>query len=91
MDQMTQQSLERKPEVALSDWEKNQAKYARHRALIMQILTAYPEGLTVQEVVAKEIDFYGYSFLTDNRLRELRAKGWAESFGESPMKWRIKA
>jgi hypothetical protein len=87
---MTQQSLDHKPQVQLSDYEKNQAKYARHRALIMQILTAIPEGLTVQEIIAKEIDFYGYSFLTDNRLRELRAKGWAESFGESPMKWRIK-
>jgi len=54
----TLQSLDHKPEVVLSDWEKNQAKYARHRALIMQILTAYPDGLTVQEVVAKEIDFF---------------------------------
>lgn len=87
---MTQQTVA-KPIGVLSQWEQNQAKYAKHRALIMQILNAFPDGLTVQEVIAKEIDFYGYSFLTDNRLRELRVKGWAESFGDSPMKWRAKA
>ena len=85
-----EQSLEKKQEVMLSDWERNQAKYARHRALIMQILNDFPDGLTVQELIAKELDYFGYTFLTDNRLRELKGKGWVESFGDRPQKWRVK-
>ncbi len=73
----------------LTQYEKDQAKFARHRALIMQILNAHPNGLTTQAIIAKELEYYGYSFLTDNRLRELRSKGWIESVGESPMRWRV--
>lgn len=76
-------------QVQISDWEQQQAQNARHRALILQILKAYPNGLTVQQILAKELDFYDYTFLTDNRLRELRAKGYVESVGEKPQKWQI--
>ena len=72
----------------LSPYEEVEARNARHRALIMQILKDYPQGLSVQELIAKELDYYGYTFLSDNRLRELRKKGWAESFGEKPQRWR---
>jgi hypothetical protein len=71
----------------LSDWEKQQGKNARHRALIMQILRAHPDGLTTQQIVEKELDTYGYTFLTDNRLRELRARGWVRSMGDKPQRW----
>jgi hypothetical protein len=84
------QTLENKHDALLSEWELQQAKNARHRALIMQILTAYPDGLTIQQIVSKEQETFGYTFLTDNRARELRELGWAESFGEKPQKWRIK-
>lgn len=73
----------------LTEYEINQAKFAKHRALIMQILYQYPNGLTTQEIVAKELSIFGYSFLTDNRLRELRALGWIESFDKKPMRWRV--
>lgn len=77
----------------LSEWEKQQGKNARHRALIMQILTKFPKGLTTQQIVEKELDFHGYSFLTDNRLRELRKKGWVESVPQKgkPQLWRVKS
>ncbi|MGD0071362.1 MAG: hypothetical protein ABSB71_07800 [Candidatus Bathyarchaeia archaeon] len=85
---MTTQTLEKNPIAELSPYEIIEARNARHRALIMQILKDYPEGLSVQQIIAKELDYFGYSFLTDNRLRELRKKGWAEPFGENPQKWR---
>jgi len=72
----------------LADWEEQQAKNAHHRALIMQILKNNPDGLTTQQIIEKELDYYGYSFLTDNRLRELRKKGWVKSEGEKPMLWK---
>ena len=74
-------------ETSLSDWEKQRAKNAHHRALIMQILTAYPNGLTTQQIVEKELEFYRYTFLTDNRLRELRARNFVRSVGEKPQLW----
>ncbi len=77
-------------EVKLSDWEQQQAKNAKHRALIMQILKEYPDGLTTQQIIEKELDYYGYTFLTDNRCRELRAKGWIVNEGENPMVWKVK-
>lgn len=76
----------------LSDYERLQAKNARHRALIMQILRQFPNGLTVQQIVDKERYYYGYTFLTDNRLRELRKIGWVENIirkGE-PQLWKPK-
>lgn len=76
-------------QVELPDWEKQQAKNARNRALILQILKAHPNGLTVQQILAKELDLYGYTFLTDNRLRELREKKLAESYGDKPQHWRL--
>jgi len=66
------------------------ARTARHRALIMQILHASPDGLTVQEIIAQELEFFGFSFLTDNRLRELRALGWVQSSDDTPAKWKIR-
>lgn len=89
---MTEQKEEQKPlfDAKLTAWEENQAKFARHRALIMQILKAYPEGLTVQRIISIELGWFGYTFMTDNRLRELKARGWVESFGENPQKWRAK-
>ncbi len=77
-------------EVKLTDWEKQQSQNARHRALIMQILKDFLDGLTTQQIVEKELDWYGYTFLTDNRLRELRAKGWIVNEGEKPMVWKVK-
>jgi hypothetical protein len=73
----------------LKEWEKQQPKNAHQRALIMQILKANPQGLTVQQIQAKELDWYGYTFLTDNRLRELRAKGWVVNLVSEgkPMRW----
>jgi hypothetical protein len=76
----------------LSDWEKQQSKNARHRALILQILNRHPEGLTTQQVIEKELETYGYSFLTDNRLRELRSKGFVENADQlgKPQLWKVR-
>ena len=74
-------------QVQLSDWEKRQAKNARHRALIMRILMDHPEGLTTQEIVGLEKEYFDFTFLTDNRLRELRKKGWVENVGKKPQRW----
>lgn len=87
---MASQTVEKNPVAELSPFEVVEARNARHRALIMQILKDFPCGLSVQEVIGKELDYFGYSFLTDNRLRELKKKGWAEPFGEKPQKWRVK-
>lgn len=62
----------------LTPFEKRASQRARHRALIMQILNVEP-GLTTQQIIVKEKENYGYQFLTDNRLRELRKMGWVES------------
>jgi hypothetical protein len=74
----------------LSGFEQTMARNAHHRALIMRILMDHPDGLTVQQIVACELDCFGFTFLTDNRLRELRAKGWVECVGEKPQRWRRK-
>jgi hypothetical protein len=37
----------------LSEWEITQARNARHRALILQILNYFPKGLTTQQIIAK--------------------------------------
>ena len=74
-------------ESKLSDWEEQQAKNAHHRALIMRILKDHPKGLTTQQIIIQEQEYYGYIFLSDNRLRELRVKGWVKCEGEKPMKW----
>lgn len=74
--------------VKLSAWEIQQAKNARNRALIMKILTYFPLGLTTQQIVVKEIETYGYSFLTDNRLRELVGLGYVRKDASvSPCRW----
>jgi hypothetical protein len=73
----------------LGDWEKQQQQNAYHRALIMQILNQYPKGLTTQQIIEQEKETYGYTFLTDNRLRELRQKGWIINEGEKPKFWKI--
>jgi hypothetical protein len=72
----------------LSDWEIQQGKNAHHRALIMQILTKHAKGLTTQQIIDQEKEIFGYTFLTDNRLRELRAKGWIINEGEKPTIWK---
>jgi hypothetical protein len=76
----------------LSSFEQQQAKNARHRALILQILREFPEGLTTQQIVEKEQETYGYNFLTDNRLRELRALNYVESMKglDGLLRWRRK-
>lgn len=74
----------------LTDYEQISARNAHHRALIMRILTDHPEGLTTQQIVSAEQEYFGYTFLTDNRLRELRKKGWIEAVGGKPQKWRKK-
>ena len=69
-------------EIQLSDYEKRASQRAKHRALIMQILNEKP-GLTTQQVIEAERECFGYSFLTDNRLRELRDQGWVEARKEA--------
>jgi hypothetical protein len=73
----------------VSDFDKTAPNRAKHRALIMQILSKFPNGLTTQEIVAKELDWYGYTFITDNRLRECRAMGWVSNLVTEgkPMRW----
>ncbi len=66
-------------QVELSTFEQKAGERAKHRALIMQVLAKYPEGLTTQQVLTKIVEWYGYSFLCDNRLRELRGIGWVKS------------
>ena len=74
----------------LSEFEQIQTRNARHRALILQILKAHPQGLTVQQIIEKENHYYGYTFLTDNRLRELKKAGFVESFGMKPQYWKLR-
>ena len=83
------QTTVKSEETKITDWEEQQAKNAHHRALILRVLKDYPEGLTVQQIVAQELEYYGYTFLTDNRLRELRQKGWVVSEGEKPQVWKL--
>ena len=72
----------------LTKWEEQQAKNARNRALIMQILKDHQDGLTTQQIIVKEIEYYGYSFLTDNRLRELKNKGYVKKTEDNPCRWK---
>lgn len=76
----------------LTEWDKRQVVNARHRALILQILNANPNGLTTQQIVDAEMEYYGYHFLTDNRLRELRKRGYVQSFPQEgkPQLWKLK-
>jgi hypothetical protein len=72
----------------LSNFEKQAETRAPHRALIMQILQNHPEGLTTQEIVKLELECFGYTFLTDNRLRECRDKLWVmEDSTVKPVRW----
>ena len=71
----------------LTRWEEDQAKFAHHRALIMKILKDHPKGLTTQQIIGKELEYYNYTFLTDNRLRELRSKQWVKKTEDQPAKW----
>ena len=73
---------------SLSEWEVTQARNARHRALILQILNYFPLGLTTQQLIAKEQETYGFTFLTDNRLRELVKFGYVrKDESVKPCKW----
>jgi len=74
---------------ALSSLEELQAKNAHHRALILRILKDFP-SLTTQQIVEKERDYFHFSFLTDNRLRELRALGYirSEKGADGLLRWR---
>ena len=80
-------------QVVLSAWEIQQAQNARNRARIMLILKSFPCGLTTQQIVAKEQETFGYTFLTDNRLRELRAMGWvtSEERSDKRLHWKASA
>ena len=79
-------------QASLSDFERRAGERARHRALILQILHDYPSGLTSNEVVLEESKRFGYIFLTDNRLRELRGLGFVESVKaeNDVLKWKLK-
>jgi hypothetical protein len=48
-----------------------EARKHLHQAIILKILNRYPTGLTAQQIVEKELEVCHYTFLTDNRLREL--------------------
>ena len=78
----------------LSDYENKAPMLAHHRALILKILSVFGgnEGLTTQQIIEHELRCYKFSFLTDNRLRELRKDGYIESVNElgKPQRWRIK-
>lgn len=86
---MGQETAEEKQ---LTEYKKRAPTFARERALILKILRFYPDGLTVQQIIQQEIKCYGYSFLTDNRLRELRKQGIVESIDRlgKPQLWRLK-
>ena len=72
-------------QIELSPFQKLASQRARHRALIMQILNDTP-GLTTQQIIMEEHTRFGYQFLTDNRLRELRSRARAQkAFGG--LKW----
>jgi hypothetical protein len=58
--------------------------------MIRIILKDYPDGLTTQQVIDKERDYYGYTFLSDNRLRENVKDGYVEKVEGNPQKWRLK-
>jgi hypothetical protein len=60
---------------SLSEFEVHAEQRARHRALILQILAKHPDGLTTMQIMDKEKEWFGYTFLSDNRLRELRKAG----------------
>lgn len=81
----------------LSEYEKKLPVFAHHKALIAKILKieeneGNTEGLTVQQIIEKEAKYFGFSFMTDNRLREMRKTGWVESVEHlgKPQKWRLK-
>jgi hypothetical protein len=74
--------MNQQEQVKLTAFEEKAENRARHRALIMQIVKKHP-GLTHQQIVKKEFEWYGYTFITDNRLRELREIGWVESRKEN--------
>jgi len=69
-------------QIKLTEFEERAEQRARHRALIMQILDKHP-GLTHEQIRKKEFEWYGYTFCTDNRLRDLRQMGWVESRKEN--------
>lgn len=73
---------------AKTEYQDMKATHAQHRAKIMQILNRYGPQ-TTQQIIQKEFQLFGYSFLTDNRLRELRVMGWIESDDEHPKHWRM--
>lgn len=78
MTELLKAQNQRLQKAKLSEFEKRGGQRARHRALIMQILKDKP-GLTTQQIISEESKRYGFKFLTDNRLRELRKMGWVES------------
>lgn len=47
-------------------------------AILMRIVRKYPD-LTTQQIIEKERELYGYTFLTDNKLRALRDLGLVEN------------
>jgi len=57
--------------------------------MIRLILKDYPSGLTTQQVIDKEKDYFGYTFLSDNRLRENVKEGYVERVEGKPQRWRL--
>jgi hypothetical protein len=74
-------------QLELSDYEQKAAQRAHHRALILQILKTYPRA-TTQQIIQLEQRFYSYTFLTDNRLRELvKLKLIGKDVSQEPCHW----
>lgn len=75
-------------QVELSEFEQKAPERARHRGLISQIIHKYP-GLTTQQIIEKEKELYDYTFLTDNRLREMVKLGWVLKIKDAkkPARW----
>jgi hypothetical protein len=74
----------------LQERDALQAKINHHCALIMQILKKHPDGLTTMQIQEKEKEYFGFMFLTDNRLRDCRRRGWVENTATVPMRWKVK-
>ena len=52
--------------------KKSKTKTPTMFAVLMRIVRKFPD-LTTQQIISKEHEFCGYRFLTDNKLRRLRA------------------
>lgn len=76
--------MNQQEQIKLTEFEERAEERARHKALIMQIISKYP-GLTHEQIRENEKAWFGFTFTTDNRLRELRKDGWVESRKENKL------